>query len=248
MLTCETYGDAIAYAVDHQVAAGAMLDHLVDIRGREVCIDVSPRLFDLQIEAFLVDEAMASLVGISRCVVGVDFKPLGVDLSRPRPENEEPYRRFFRCPVRFNAGRDRLTFDSDWLNVRLAGYDRITCKLVQTQLNTLLKRPVGRLDLVESVVNRIRFDMGARATQGELANLVNISDRTMRRRLSRQSISYTQLRDATRFERARDLLANSAMTVAQVAELVGYSDARAFRRAFKRWTGILPAAFRERQG
>jgi AraC-like DNA-binding protein len=34
------------------------------------------------------------------------------------------------------------------------------------------------------------------------------------------------------------------MTVAQVAELVGYSDARAFRRAFKRWTGVLPHEFR----
>ena len=47
-----------------------------------------------------------------------------------------------------------------------------------------------------------------------------------------------------RFERARDLLGHSDMTVAQVAELVGYSDARAFRRAFKRWTGVLPHEFR----
>lgn len=56
------------------------------------------------------------------------------------------------------------------------------------------------------------------------------------------------MRDQTRYARALDLLSNSDMTVAQVAELVGYSDARAFRRAFKRWAGVLPNEFRAAGG
>jgi AraC-like DNA-binding protein len=84
----------------------------------------------------------------------------------------------------------------------------------------------------------------AKPTQKELASMLNVSDRTLRRRLGRQETTYRTLRDSTRFERARDLLGNSDMTMAQVAELVGYSDARAFRRAFKRWAGVLPNEFR----
>lgn len=244
MLTCETFGDAMAYGVTHQASAGAMLDHLVEEQGREVHIEVMPRQFDLQIESFLVDEAMASALAVARCLVGTTFKPLRVDLARQRPDHEEVYRRFYRCPVRFDAGCNRLIFESHWLGARLAGYDRITCGLVQAQLNTLLERPIGRHDLVESVANRIRFGIEARPSQRDLAGMVNVSERTLRRRLGRQETTYRQLRDDTRYERARDLLANSEMTVAQVAELVGYSDARAFRRAFKRWAGVLPAEFR----
>lgn len=245
MLTCETFGDAMSYGLAHQGEAGAMVDHLIAAHGREVHLEVMARQFDLQIEHFLVDEAMASAVSVARHLLGHSFKPLRVDLARPHPGGDPPHRRFYRCPVRFDAGCNRLTFESHWLGARLPGYDRITCGLVQAQLNTLLVQPVGRHDLVESLTNRMRFGIESKPNQRDLAQMVNVSDRTLRRRLVQQDTTYRQLRDSTRCERARDLLANSDMTVAQVAELVGYSDARAFRRAFKRWTGALPAEFRE---
>lgn len=244
MLTCETFGDAMSYGLAHQGEAGAMVDHLISGNGREVHLEVMARQFDLQIEHFLVDEAMASAVAVARHLLGPSFKPLRVDLARP-PSGQEQHRRFYRCPVRFDAGGNRLTFESHWLGARLPGYDRITCGLVQAQLNTLLVQPIGRHDLVESLTNRMRFGIESKPNQRDLAQMVNVSDRTLRRRLVQQDTTYRQLRDSTRCERARDLLAHSDMTVAQVAELVGYSDARAFRRAFKRWTGALPAEFRE---
>jgi AraC-like DNA-binding protein len=246
MLTCETFGDAMSYGLAHQGESGAMMDHLIEGHGREIHLEVRPRQFDLQIETYLVDEALASALAVARHVLGTSFKPLRVDLAQTRPDHDEPYRRFYRCPVRFDAGCNRLTFESHWLGARIPGYDRITCGMVQAQLSTLLAQPVGRNDLVESVTNRMRFGIESRPNQRELAQMVNVSERTLRRRLVQQDTTYRQLRDSTRCERARDLLASSDMTVAEVAGLVGYSDARAFRRAFKRWTGVLPAEFRER--
>lgn len=245
MLTCETFGDAMSYGLAHQGEAGAMMDHLIEVHDREIHLEVMPRQFDLQIEAFLVDEALASALSVARHLLGPSFKPLRLDLAQARPERDEPYRRFYRCPVRFDAGCNRLTFESHWLGARMPGYDRITCGLVQAQLNTLLAQPVGRHDLVESVSNRLRFGIESRPSQRDLAGMVNVSDRTLRRRLVEQDTTYRELRDHTRHERARDLLVHSDMTVAQVAALVGYSDARAFRRAFKRWTGVLPAQYRD---
>jgi len=248
MLTCETFGDAINYGVAHESEAGAMVDHLVQQHGREVIIEVLPRQFDLQIEAYLVDETMASALAISRYLVGPTFKPLRIDLTQARPAHAEVYRRFYRCPVRFDAGCNRLTFESHWLGTRLPGYDRITCGLVQRQLNKVLAMPIGRHDLVEAVTNRMRFAAATRPGQKDLARMVNISDRTLRRRLVQQDTTYRAISDGARYERARDLLVNSDISIAQVAELVGYSDARAFRRAFKRWTGQLPTEFRARAG
>ena len=244
MLTCETFGEAITYGLSHQSEAGAMLDHLFEDRGREMHLEVMPRVFDLPIEPFLIEEAFASALAVSRYLVGSTFKPMRIDLAFDSMGHRDVYARFFRCPVRFDVGCNRMTLESHWLGARLPGYDRVTCGLLRQQLNSLLKRPVGRHDLVESVSSRIRFGIEDRPRQSELARQVNVSERTLRRRLGEQAVGYRELRDAALFERARDLLENSALTIAEVAQAVGYSDARAFRRAFKRWSGQLPAAFR----
>jgi AraC-like DNA-binding protein len=244
MLTCETFGEAIEYGLSQQGAGGAMLHNVFEMQGGEARLEVLPRLFDLEIEAFLVEENFAGAVAIARCLVGHGFAPLRVDLAFARPAHAEAYQRFFRCPVRFDAGCNRLTMESHWLGARLPGYDRITCGLVRAQLNTLLHQPVGRNDLVESLANRMRMGVEEGARQTDLAQMVNVSARTLRRRLESQSVSYRALRDETRFERARDLLAHTPLTMAQVADAVGYSDARAFRRAFKRWSGELPGQYR----
>lgn len=73
---------------------------------------------------------------------------------------------------------------------------------------------------------------------------MNVSERTLRRRLVAQDASYRGLRDAARYERARDLLINTELSIAEVAQALGYADARSFRRAFKRWSGELPTALR----
>jgi AraC-like DNA-binding protein len=244
MLTCETFGEAISYGLGRQIEAGAMMNHLFEEHGREMHLEVVPRIFDLPVESFLIEEAFAGALAVSRCLVGSAFKPVRVDLAFDSEGHKEVYTRFFRCPVRFEAGCNRITMESHWLNARLAGYDRITCGLLREQLNSLLKQPVGRHDLVESLSNRIRFGMENRPRQTDLSHQMNLSERTLRRRLDKQAVGYRALRDAALFERARDLLQNSAMTITDIAQSVGYSDARAFRRAFKRWSGQLPTAFR----
>mgnify|MGYP001810125002 CR=1 FL=1 len=245
MLTCETFEEAIAYGIEHQREAGAMLNFLFEVDGREMYFEVLPQIFDLEIQPFLVEEAFSGLLAIGGHLLGESFKPLRVDLSFQDDGRMERYRSHFRCPVRFNAGCNRMSLASHWLNARLPDYDRITCGLVRAQLGALLKHPDGRPDLVESLANRIRFSIEEKPNQKEMAQMVNISERTLRRRLGEQETTYRALRDSTRFERARDLLMHSAMTIAQIAEAVGYADARAFRRAFKRWSGQLPARFRE---
>lgn len=244
MLTCETFGEAIEYGMAHQGQAGAMLQNKLELRGREAHVELASRLFDLEIEPFLIEESFAGSLAVARCLVGPEFAPLRVDFAFARPAHHEAHRRFFTCPVRYDAGRNRLTFESHWLGARLPGFDRISCRLVRNQLHVLMQPPAGRNDLVESLANRLRGGIDERSRQTELAQMVNLSDRTLRRRLEAQATSFRALRDDTRYERARDLLVNSTLTMAQIAESVGYSDARAFRRAFKRWSGQLPADYR----
>lgn len=245
MLTCETFGEAISYGLGHQNEAGAMMHHLFEVHGRVMHIELTPRIYDLEIEPYLIEEAFASALSVSRYLVGTDLSPLRVEFAYSRPADVEPYTRFFRCPVHFNAGVNRLTLESRWMAMRLPGYDRITCGLLRRQLNSLLLQPLGRHELVESIATRLRVSTEEPPRQSDLARQVNLSERTLRRRLQAQSVGFRALRNDARFERAKDMLLNSQEPIADIAQAVGYADVRTFRRAFKRWSGQTPQAFRQ---
>ncbi len=169
MLTCETVGKAIAYGLGHQHEAGAMMQHLFAQHGPEASIELVPHVFDLEIEPYLIKEAFAGALNVSRCMLGPDIRPRAVESAFAQAVPVEAYTRFFRCAVRFDAGRNRMTLDAKWLAARLPGYDRTTCGLLRHQLETLIQRPPSRNDLVESIALRLRSDAGRAPRQPERA-------------------------------------------------------------------------------
>jgi AraC-like DNA-binding protein len=247
MLTCETLGEAVHYGLERQTEAGSLLEHHLITDGARAHLTATSRVFDLEIEAFLVEQTFAGSVAVVRSMLGPNFRPAQVDLAYGDEGHRRLYERFFRCPVRFQADEHRLTIETRWLQTRLPGYDRITSDLVRHQLNQLLTIPIGQDDLLESVTSRLRHGLHEAPRQDDMAGQINVSDRTLRRRLAKRETSFRELRDATRLARARDLLANTPMSIAEVAQALGYADARSFRRAFKRWTGQLPTALRGRE-
>jgi AraC-like DNA-binding protein len=214
-----------------------MLDLVFEDRAGQIAFQVTPHVFDSEIEPFLVEEALGAVYSVGRHLVGGALHPLCVDFAYRRGAPLAAYTRFFRCPVHFDTGVNRLSFDARWLAEPLPGHDPINSALLRRQLETLLPSLAGRDDLVESLSRRIRLNTEERPRQGDLALDVNLSERTLRRKLGQQALSYRRLRDEALFEKARDLLGQSSLTIDEVATAVGYADARAFRRAFKRWSG-----------
>jgi AraC-like DNA-binding protein len=73
---------------------------------------------------------------------------------------------------------------------------------------------------------------------------LHLSERTLRRHLAAAGRVFREIHDQLRTERALELLSAGALSVAEIGSEIGFSDAREFRRAFKRWTGTPPAAMR----
>lgn len=139
-----------------------------------------------------------------------------------------------------------LGCEAHWLATRLPDYDDITCAPLRAKLDRLLNRGVSFDALIETLRSHIRTHLDDPQALQAFARQMNMSERTLRRRLTASGVSYSHLLDQIRHERARGLLSNTAMTLAQVAHTLGYSDARVLRRAFKRWTGTLPSEQRRR--
>jgi AraC-like DNA-binding protein len=244
MLTFPTLGEAVHFGIEHQIEAGALVEHRLVEAGRAMHIDVSPKIFDLAIAPYIIEEALAGALAVGRYLAGEALTPLRVEFAFDGHGHESACRRFFGCPVSFNRARNRMSLESRWLKAPLRGYDPVTCVAVRSEIAALIKRPQGRHDLIESLANQLRFGIEEQPRQDELARMINLSGRSVRRRLASQGTNFRSLRDDARHERAVDLLKNSTMSIAEIAQAAGYADARAFRRAFQRWTGQLPSSVR----
>lgn len=79
----------------------------------------------------------------------------------------------------------------------------------------------------------------------QCAEYLQISSSTLKRRLKQDNCSYQQLSDSARYQLARNQLQHSNEDILSIAMALGYSDRSSFEKAFKRWTGISPAAYRK---
>lgn len=242
MLTCRTVGEAAQYGLQHQLEAGAALDHVSHREGAHFVIELRPRFDDQDLIAFLVEESFASIVAVVRSLIGPQFRPAALTLAYPAPAHAAEYAAAFQCPVRFDAPAHRLSCDLDWLEHTLPVHDPLAGALLRGQLDRLLVPTPPQSDFLVAATTFLRTQLQQPVTLGDLAQALNLSCRTATRRLAEQGVSFQGLLDQLRREQADALLARRAARVADVAAAVGFSDPSNFRRAYQRWTGRPPRA------
>ncbi len=101
----------------------------------------------------------------------------------------------------------------------------------------------------DDLIYKLRHQIREALKQGEpnverLATRLNMSGRTLQRRLSDLKTSFQEVLDVVRFDLARAYLKDVRLDVSQVAYLLGYSELRAFDRAFRRWASKSPTEWR----
>lgn len=189
------------------------------------------------------DAAMAMLFNIMRTLCGPEWKPIDVRFSHRKPEDAGPFRRFFRAPLHFDAEQNSIVFSTDWLRRPLPGNDPELLRLLQAHVNAADARHRDDFpEQVRSVLRRALLTGHAGADQ--IAALFSMHSRTLRRRLDESGTSFKRLLDEGRYAIAQQMLADSAKDVSEIAALLNYADASAFTRAFRRWSGTTPAAWR----
>ncbi|MEM6672490.1 MAG: AraC family transcriptional regulator ligand-binding domain-containing protein [Planctomycetota bacterium] len=177
---------------------------------------------------------------ITDCVAAVEFRHGALAL-------EEEYRAYFGVPVRHDMTRNAVLFRADTLSTKSRFGDAVVNGYVQAELEFLEDQHVipGDRHRISTVLDAIlknaeEFEFSA----GAVARRMNLSLRALQRSLNEHDLSLRGLIQETREKRARELLAETDHSVERISRMLGYSDAPAFGRAFKRWTGLSPTAFR----
>lgn len=156
-----------------------------------------------------------------------------------RSDHAAAYREAFGCDVTFRAGSDELEIDSAMLDLSLASADPITSAVLEARAAELTGGST-RSPFIERVRRAARASLANRPSLESVARQVGVSARTLRRHLARQNTTLRAIVDHERRERADELLAQGAAVKAVASEL-GFSEASAFSRAYKRWTGRSPS-------
>lgn len=168
-----------------------------------------------------------------------------VFLEHPQPDDVRQHARIFKCPVRFGAPTSGLTFPAATLARVMRGGDG---RLVE-YLERLAAQMLAEIPQDKSVAQALREQLLRDGANGNVslpgvARQMGMSVRTLQRRLRSEGTSHQKVIDEIRWLVARRMLANRAIGVAEVAFTLGFSDAAAFHRAFKRWTGQTPMEYR----
>jgi len=190
------------------------------------------------------DGAVAGMFNILRKLCGDSWKPDEVHFSHEKPADNRIYKQLFNVPLKFDAENSGLLFSAHWLQQPVAGADPDLYRYLHKQINELDRQNDN--DFADQVRRVIHSALHAqRATADNIAALFSIHPRTLNRHLRNCGTSFQQLADQSRFEIAQQLLENSSMQLNQIAATLNYSDASAFSRAFRRWSGMTPALWRE---
>jgi AraC-like DNA-binding protein len=189
---------------------------------------------------------LAFLVTAARELTGRSLIPREVQLPYPRPENLTCLAATFGSNVLFDRPRAEIVFEGPDLDADVVGAD----PTLGGYLDDLAERTLESMPAVPAFQEQTRRVIWAALREGRseleaVAARLAVSPRTLQRRLQAEGSSYATLLDDVRRELAMRLLRGRALAVYEVAFLLGYSEPSTFHRAFRRWTGTSPRAFRQ---
>jgi AraC-like DNA-binding protein len=161
----------------------------------------------------------------------------------PAPGTAHRYAEVFGLAPEFGAEQNTLVFQPTLLEERLPQADEHTTALAQAQCRDLLDRRRSRAGLARQVRDLIVARLRQPPSAAEVAALLNLSERTLRRRLAAEETSVRRLIDEVRAALATEFLTSRSLTVAEIAERLGYVEVSSFSQAFRRWHGVSARTF-----
>ncbi len=190
---------------------------------------------------------IASIYKICQIMLGPGLKPGRVSFKLKDPGYPQRFEAFFGIPVQFNSGETAIEFDkttselpSSSANPELA---RINDQIVIDYLNRFDKQDVvtqTRKYIIDHLPSGV-------PKQIVIARDLSLSLRSFQRKLKLSETSYSELLDQVRYEMACSYLKSRQHQVIVIAYMLGYTDPSNFARAFKRWDGLTPNEFRDKE-
>jgi AraC-like DNA-binding protein len=251
--------DVLDYAIRSSATLGEGLERLVryhrvlhdtavvrlDVKGPRAVLTHAVPGDPAGLPRHVAEFIVAGWLVVARQATGLELAPLEVRFRHSPPAHLGEHRRVFRAPLRFDDASSGVVLARELLAAPLVKADPGLCAVLERHVRALLARIPGATPLTERVRQLVAQELSAGVpSAAAIARRLHMSPRTLQRRLRDDGINHRALVDALRRELALRYLSERRIAVSEVAFLLGFSEASAFHRAFKRWSGDTPARFR----
>jgi AraC-like DNA-binding protein len=243
-MTARTLRDAIDLAVHFAPTCTTALALRLEVDGKSAALVVEEvAVFERAREA-IIHAAIVGFWRMGNAIVGRELAG-GADFAFPEPAFVRRLESVVAAPglVRYGQPRHRLIFGADQLDLPLVLASAASLSLAREQCEAELSALREKQTLSSRVSARL-FDREESVRPVEtIARELGLSTRTLKRKLAEEGVSYSSLLDEHRRLRGLELL-RSELSLDEIAERLGYSDATNVARAFRRWTGKTPSELR----
>ena len=191
------------------------------------------------------DFGVGVITRMCHLTLGEFLAPVLIQIQRPRPEGADRWEYMLSSRVEFDAAATRITWSRADIMEPLVtgdpGLARVNDEQTQAYLDSFLAQTTSR-EVVDKIVEKLP---DGPPNQQQIADAMHVSNRTLQRKLKDEGTSFMDLLQDTRLQLARKYLRQPNRSVVETSYLLGFSEPSTFSRAFKRWTGVAPAEFRD---
>jgi AraC-like DNA-binding protein len=242
MMVHETLEAAIRFALDYQALAGAVLRLEMEKHGEETAIVARDLYHDDELKQFWRLDHLLTIANVMRQLPGDTVNPVRFEIEgRLASETRHVLAKLLETRIVDEADRSCIVYRSRNLQAPLRFPDSAAASMWRAAAERELAA-IGGAD-AQGLIREL-VDRGGKLTgRREVSDKLGISERSLDRLLAREGVRFSELAGLQRLEKAKAAL-RAGETVERAAELTGYSEARSFRRAFQKATGMSPAEFK----
>jgi AraC-like DNA-binding protein len=201
------------------------------------------------LDRVLAEFALCGFLRMIRSFGGPHAKALAACFEYGRPKHHREYARIFGGAERFGQTFTGLSFSRDLLDRPQLHWHGELSAVLRLQAEREMSRISRGLDEAERLRQYLLVQRpSCLPDMKTAARDMGTSTRSLRRKLARKGISYRAIVQSVRETLAAQMLADPNKTIQEVAHTLGFSDATAFHRAFKRWKGATPGTFQKVRG
>jgi AraC-like DNA-binding protein len=199
---------------------------------------------DPQIYRFIAEMQIGIHISLMRDIMGSAFTPDQISVAYPEAHDFGLPADQIGCRLSFASRINQIMFRSAWLDQAANLGNKTTYPAVAALCDDLLNELISRIGVAGEIRALLLRNITNPPTLAAIAKLLDVSDRSLRRQLRQQGISFRGLLDELRMQIAMKYLRTTRLANEDIALALGFSDATNFRRAFRRWTNKSPSEIR----
>lgn len=245
LISSATAGDALALALRFIPLTFAFCRISADLDGEAYSVTFEAPDVEPAVQRFLVERDVAAASRLMKEALGPAFALSRFTIQHHAERGAgsiDEVARMAGVRPEFGASRNSLSFDRKLLALRLPQANPVTVAMCERACEELMERRRARLGTGACLRQYLASaPIHTAPDLPQAARALGLSDRTLKRRLQDEGLSYRVVLAEMRGRQANQLLSDDTLSLTQIAERMGFSDLSSFSQAYKRWFGVAPS-------